>query len=91
MRNSFGARSPKSEVTLNVYDLTPANERLRCMGLGVYHSGLVVGGWEYSYAGHQSESTGVFKNTPRLVQNAPGQETKFYMNVPIGISTLTKQ
>ena len=86
---SFGRRQPKQEVSVNVYDLTPGNANIRCLGVGFYHSGLVVGGCEYSFAGHPINSTGVFKNTPRVVQNAPGQEAQFYRNIPIGISKLT--
>jgi len=28
--------------------------------MGLYHSGVSINGWEYSFAGHANNSTGVF-------------------------------
>ena len=48
-------------MVLNVYDLSPINEFGHPIGLGVFHSGLEVGGREYSFAG----GGGIFDHDPR--------------------------
>ncbi|CAE7327955.1 hypothetical protein FNF31_07881 [Cafeteria roenbergensis] len=57
-------------VLLNVYDLHPANEHLRFLGLGAYHSGVEVFGSEYTFA-----NGGVFSTTPKDANGAPLCET----------------
>ena len=53
-------REIETEVKLNVYDLSPANDFLRPVALGVYHSGVEVFGSEHTFAG----GAGVFHHTP---------------------------
>eukprot|EP00635_Sarcinochrysidales_sp_CCMP3193_P010244 CAMPEP_0118913294 /NCGR_PEP_ID=MMETSP1166-20130328/14171_1 /TAXON_ID=1104430 /ORGANISM="Chrysoreinhardia sp, Strain CCMP3193" /LENGTH=183 /DNA_ID=CAMNT_0006852849 /DNA_START=22 /DNA_END=573 /DNA_ORIENTATION=- len=59
-------------VTLNVYDLEPSvNEVLYPVGLGLFHSGIEVGGREYTYAdGH-----GIVDHPPRAVPYFRGSIT----------------
>ncbi len=57
----FGYRTAKIQISVNVYDLMPGNEKLRWAGIGAFHSGLEISDWEYSFGGHKNNSTGVFK------------------------------
>eukprot|EP00298_Acanthocystis_sp_HF-20_P026748 c4585_g1_i1.p1 GENE.c4585_g1_i1~~c4585_g1_i1.p1 ORF type:complete len:221 (+),score=76.36 c4585_g1_i1:71-733(+) len=58
-------RSVSEPVVLNVYDLTPVNDNLYCMGLGFYHSGVVIYGSEYSFGGGDIGGSGVFRHKPK--------------------------
>mmetsp|Transcript_15982 Transcript_15982/g.24156 ORF Transcript_15982/g.24156 Transcript_15982/m.24156 type:complete len:244 (+) Transcript_15982:67-798(+) len=62
-------------VLLNVYDLSPANEYLYSMGMGLHHSGVEILGKEYSFA----SGGGVFDSTPK---EAPG--AKFRESIELG-------
>ena len=60
-----GRQRAAEPVTLNVYDLSPANDNgLHAIGLGFYHSGLEVHGKEYTFS-----SSGIFYHSPK---QAPG-------------------
>ncbi|GMI63967.1 hypothetical protein like AT5G47310 [Hibiscus trionum] len=50
---------------LNVYDLTPINNFLYWLGLGVFHSGIEVHGVEYGFGVHEYPTSGVFEVEPR--------------------------
>ena len=39
------------KVTLHIYDLSPANDYIQPFGLGLYHSGLVIGGNDAGFGG----------------------------------------
>lgn len=52
-------------VYLNVYDLTPANNYLYMLGVGIFHSGIEVHGMEYGFGAHEYSSSGVFEVEPR--------------------------
>jgi hypothetical protein len=54
-----------SDVVLNVYDLHPQNEGLYHVGLGFYHSGVVINGQEWTFA----SGAGVHATSP---QSVPG-------------------
>jgi deubiquitinase DESI2 len=54
------------KVFLNVYDLTPANDYLWELGLGVHHSGIQVHGSEWTFS-----SGGVFYHQPKGAPNVP--------------------
>ncbi len=58
-------------VYLNVYDLHQVNESLYNIGLGMYHSGVQVGGLEWSYAG----GAGVFSDSPKSAAGATFRES----------------
>eukprot|EP00612_Vaucheria_litorea_P000680 CAMPEP_0171452942 /NCGR_PEP_ID=MMETSP0945-20130129/853_1 /TAXON_ID=109269 /ORGANISM="Vaucheria litorea, Strain CCMP2940" /LENGTH=201 /DNA_ID=CAMNT_0011977719 /DNA_START=97 /DNA_END=699 /DNA_ORIENTATION=+ len=58
-------RSVSYDVTLNIYDLSQANDYLYPMGFGIHHSGVEVMGSEYTFAG----GGGIFSHSPR---EAPG-------------------
>ena len=50
-----------SRVILNVYDLHEMNDQLHTLGLGLYHSGVQVGGLEWTFAG----GAGIFSDDPK--------------------------
>ncbi|XP_061368270.1 deSI-like protein At4g17486 [Gastrolobium bilobum] len=52
-------------VYLNVYDLTPINNYLYMLGLGIFHSGIEVHGMEYGFGAHEYATSGVFEVEPR--------------------------
>mmetsp|Transcript_13495 Transcript_13495/g.22163 ORF Transcript_13495/g.22163 Transcript_13495/m.22163 type:complete len:214 (-) Transcript_13495:103-744(-) len=82
MFGSSGSRtSTGSKVTLNVYDLGPHNNYTHEFGIGTYHSGVQVGGREYTFAG----GSGVFFHDPKDV---PGEAT-FRESVELGTYTGT--
>lgn len=49
------------EVFLNVYDLHDSNGALHTVGMGFYHTGVEVRGWEYSFS-----DSGIHRTRPRL-------------------------
>ena len=67
--HSGGLTRHATQVVLHVYDMAWVNEYISWAGLGVFHSGLVVNGDEYTYGGHPEASTGVFSAPPG---EAPG-------------------
>ncbi|CBJ48730.1 conserved unknown protein [Ectocarpus siliculosus] len=70
----YGRKGIPTEVTLNVYDLSPVNEFGHPIGLGVFHSGLEVDGREYTFAG----GGGIFDHEPR---KAPGARFREAVNM----------
>jgi hypothetical protein len=70
-----GRASLGTKVYLNVYDLSPANDYLYAIGLGLHHSGVEVSGTEYSFA----SGAGVFDSPPKV---APG--AKFRQQIEVG-------
>ncbi|KAG5184663.1 PPPDE putative peptidase domain-containing protein [Tribonema minus] len=76
---AWGARAARpQEVLLNVYDLNEANEYLHSTGFGLYHSGVQIGGKEYTFAG----GGGIFSHEPK---DAPG--ARFRCSVSMGTFT----
>jgi deubiquitinase DESI2 len=65
-----------TKVFLNVYDLSPANEYLYPIGLGLHHSGIEIDGREYSYG----SGGGIFDGPPKV---APG--ARFRMQLELGV------
>jgi hypothetical protein len=59
------------QVVLNVYDLNEANINLYPLGLGMYHSGVQVGGLEWSFAG----GTGIYSDSPKNAAGAKFRES----------------
>ncbi|KAF5176231.1 Desi-like protein [Thalictrum thalictroides] len=57
--------SCKTQVLLNVYDLTPLNNYVYWFGFGIFHSGIEVHGMEYGYGAHEYPASGVFEVEPR--------------------------
>lgn len=55
----------RSNVYLNVYDLTPMNNYLYWFGLGIFHSGIEVHGMEYAFGAHEYPTSGVFEVEPK--------------------------
>ncbi|CAH8470847.1 unnamed protein product [Heterobilharzia americana] len=54
-----------SLVTVNVYDMLWLNYYVSLLGIGVYHTGVVVHGTEYSYGGHPLTNSGIFTMLPK--------------------------
>jgi hypothetical protein len=67
------------KVTLHLYDLSPLNEALQPIGLGVYHTGLSIGGSEWTFAG----GAGIFSHDPR---EPGGGEARFREAVDMGMA-----
>ena len=63
-------------MLLNLYDLSPANDYLFSVGLGLHHSGLEIAGREYSYG---SGGSGIFEHSPK---DAPG--ARFRCQIELG-------
>ena len=73
-----------TKVYLNVYDLhADVNKYAYKMGIGVFHSGVQIGSTEYTFGGHQENSTGVMEVTPKT--NHPG----FRESILMGETKLT--
>ena len=70
-----GRQRAAEQVTLNIYDLSPANDSgLAAVGLGFFHSGLEIHGREWTFSG-----SGIFSHSPR---QAPG--VKFRESIRVG-------
>ena len=54
-------------MLLNIYDLSPANDYLFPVGLGLHHSGVEIDRREYSFG---SGGSGIFEGAPKEVPNA---------------------
>ena len=65
------------KVVLHVYDLSPVNDYIQPFGLGLYHSGVVIGGSEYTFAG----GAGIFDHTP----GQPGAGARFREAIELGM------
>jgi len=63
-------------VLINVYDLNESNEYLYGVGLGLYHSGVQVGGLEWTFA----SQAGIFSTEPKY---APG--ARFRESIDMGV------
>jgi len=76
---SFGGHGGRTrvgtKVKVNVYDLSPANDCLYTVGLGLHHSGVEILGTEWSFA----SGGGIFESTPKF---APG--ARFREQIEIG-------
>jgi hypothetical protein len=80
--STFG-RKPRAEpILLNIYDLSPGNEWLAPLGLGFFHSGLVVHGREYTFA----SGSGIFSHTPKAPPegSTPGTAPPFRFSIELG-------
>jgi len=86
MGESFGPRRHTEAVVLNVYDLTPSNEYLYGLGLGFYHSGLVIYGREWTFG----SGGGIFSTAPKEVPNAPFRESIVLGTTKLGPSDVDR-
>eukprot|EP00542_Grammatophora_oceanica_P009325 CAMPEP_0194045602 /NCGR_PEP_ID=MMETSP0009_2-20130614/16886_1 /TAXON_ID=210454 /ORGANISM="Grammatophora oceanica, Strain CCMP 410" /LENGTH=281 /DNA_ID=CAMNT_0038690487 /DNA_START=6 /DNA_END=851 /DNA_ORIENTATION=+ len=73
--NSYGGGRTRmgTKVFLNVYDLSPSNDFLYPIGLGLHHSGVEILGVEYSFA----SGAGIFEGTPKEAPGARFREQLF--------------
>ena len=90
-----GARSPRPLVELTLYDLcTCCNGAAHRLGVGVYHSGIVIEGLEYTYdnvaltSGCAPEETGVVSHAPYYTDAARQKVLPFRMRLILGTSRL---
>jgi len=60
-----------TKVTLNIYDLSPANDMLYPIGFGLHHSGVEILGVEYSFA----SGGGIFESSPKVAPGALFRES----------------
>ena len=60
-----------TSIYLNIYDLTPLNKYLDCLGIGAYHSAVQIFDTEFSFGAHPYNFSGVIEsqpNTNKLLQ-----------------------
>lgn len=74
------------DVVLNVYDLSPYNYYVYCVGFGAYHSGLELGGVEYSFGGNDTDGTGVYEVSPRSESAAMFRQSIFLGKTTLPLS-----
>ncbi|KAG4303318.1 hypothetical protein PCK1_000282 [Pneumocystis canis] len=76
-------------VSVNIYDLLPEgtlSSLAWALGIGIYHSGVVVGDKEYAYGGHHIENvSGIYTTIPRTLP--PGG--RFRTCIRYGFITMT--
>jgi len=78
----------KIAVYLNVYDLEESikyNDYTYYLGFGVFHSGLVLFGQEYSFGAHDEDTSGIFWVEPGTVPMC-----KFRSQVDLGHIVISK-
>ncbi|CAM9603114.1 unnamed protein product [Choristocarpus tenellus] len=63
-------------IKVNVYDLHQSNSWLQHIGLGLYHSGVEIGGVEYTFS-----EAGVVQHAPRRVE---GEHCRFKTSEVMG-------
>lgn len=68
---------PKTEIHLNVYDLVD-NNNLYVYGLGIYHSGLQIGGTEYTFG-----REGAFEHEPQKAPAVPLRDSIFLATIEL--------
>lgn len=66
-----GRRKVGTKITLNLYDLSPANSYLFPIGMGLHHSGIEIMGSEYTFA----SGSGIFSHSPREANGAIFRES----------------
>lgn len=54
-------------VILNVYSITKLNKFLQFFGVGFYHTGVQIYGKEFSYGGHDQDSSGIMMTEPHAL------------------------
>ncbi|PRP84021.1 hypothetical protein PROFUN_08618 [Planoprotostelium fungivorum] len=54
-----------ARVTLNIYDLHDVNDKVYCIGLGAFHSGVEVYGKEYAFGFHDRPTSGIWSAKPK--------------------------
>ncbi|KAI9314391.1 PPPDE putative peptidase domain-containing protein [Dichotomocladium elegans] len=85
------SRDDWAQVTVNVYDMLEPNLLTNvghALGIGIYHSGVEIGGREYCFGGHDYDHlTGVFAVEPKI--GPPG--VLFKQSVVIGYTELPER
>ncbi|KAM7536360.1 hypothetical protein Aperf_G00000080953 [Anoplocephala perfoliata] len=82
-RGSPEMNMESSPVIVNVYDMSWLNEYIGNIGLGVYHTGVVVYEREYCYGGHQFGGSGIFEMAPQDTENL-GPNYAFKTSIIVG-------
>lgn len=75
LTNLFVLNEKATKVLLNIYDLSPSNDYLFPIGIGLHHTGVEISGREYSY-GSQG---GIYDGPPK---QAPG--ARFRCQIDMG-------
>eukprot|EP01028_Stygiella_incarcerata_P005581 TRINITY_DN2345_c0_g1_i1.p1 TRINITY_DN2345_c0_g1~~TRINITY_DN2345_c0_g1_i1.p1 ORF type:complete len:177 (-),score=33.32 TRINITY_DN2345_c0_g1_i1:431-961(-) len=76
----------RTAVWLYVYDRMPENKYISWLGVGVYHSGVVVYNREYSFGGHDGEESGIFVLEPGTAYGLEVKERRI-----LGTTKLTEK
>mmetsp|Transcript_26977 Transcript_26977/g.61491 ORF Transcript_26977/g.61491 Transcript_26977/m.61491 type:complete len:191 (-) Transcript_26977:142-714(-) len=85
----FSCADAGCDVVLHVYDVTDtglmsaANEVFQAVGTGIFHVGVEVYGWEWSY-GFTTAGTGVFASLP-----ATCKRRRYRQPIPLGRTKLS--
>ncbi|KAG2373171.1 hypothetical protein C9374_012773 [Naegleria lovaniensis] len=69
--------TPKTDIYLNVYDLQD-NSTMYVYGLGIYHSGLQIGGSEFTFG-----REGTFSHEPKKAPMVPLRESIYLTSVEL--------
>lgn len=81
----------RTSVSINIYDLLPEGALSSiawALGVGIYHSGVVIGDKEYAYGGHPVENvSGIYTTVPRTLP--PGG--RFRTCIRYGYITMTEK
>eukprot|EP00128_Syssomonas_multiformis_P010136 Colp12_sorted_trinity150504_noHs@15871 len=75
-----------TSVILHVYDITPINKYIGCLGLAVAHSGVEVYGREFQYGYHEYDASGIYWAEPK----AATQWVPFRESIYLGETTLNE-
>eukprot|EP00457_Paulinella_chromatophora_P011533 gb/GEZN01011680.1/.p1 GENE.gb/GEZN01011680.1/~~gb/GEZN01011680.1/.p1 ORF type:complete len:339 (+),score=24.97 gb/GEZN01011680.1/:22-1038(+) len=87
-KSDSGGDATGVPVVVHVYDPTEGGG-VSVPGMGVYHSGVEVYGTEYSFAGGQTQSSGVYTQRPKYIPS--GSPWKYRESIEVGRISLTKQ
>eukprot|EP00416_Gambierdiscus_australes_P045200 CAMPEP_0171108558 /NCGR_PEP_ID=MMETSP0766_2-20121228/69169_1 /TAXON_ID=439317 /ORGANISM="Gambierdiscus australes, Strain CAWD 149" /LENGTH=191 /DNA_ID=CAMNT_0011570117 /DNA_START=63 /DNA_END=638 /DNA_ORIENTATION=+ len=89
LKPMFSCADTGSDVVLHVYDVSDtnvvsaANEVFQAIGTGLFHVGVEVYGWEWSY-GFAAAGTGVFASLPRACK-----ARRYRQPIPLGRTKLS--
>ena len=67
-------------IYLNIYNVTPANSFLECLGFGLYHTSVGVYDSEISYGGHNKAHSGI------VVMREGYTQLPLKESIPVGIT-----
>ncbi|TGZ74620.1 hypothetical protein CRM22_000835 [Opisthorchis felineus] len=88
-RGSVSSLPTGASVAVNVYDMLWLNVYINNLGIGVYHTGVVVYGIEYCYGGHPLSYSGIFAMAPQDVETL-GPNYSYKSTIEVGHTDFTE-